>query len=128
MALAILDAQNSLLDWDLVTVFIQLPEGDDIILEAREEEDTNELDFFSCLTGERHDVTDLSWNQRPVTEPHDSLQLATELREGLYSPRHVACRTGVHVPTFKFLVGAQEDVGLQLLQLKTALWRRCGVD
>jgi predicted carbohydrate-binding protein with CBM5 and CBM33 domain len=85
MALAILDAHNSLLDWDLVTVFIQLPEGDDIILEAWEEEDTNELDFFSCLTGERHDVTDLSWNQRPVTEPHDSLQLATEFREGLYS-------------------------------------------
>jgi hypothetical protein len=62
-ASAILDARNSLLDQDLVAVLIQLREGDVTVLEARDEEDTSELDFFSCLAGERHTIVALNWNQ-----------------------------------------------------------------
>jgi hypothetical protein len=49
--------QSSHLNQYLASVLIHLPKGDDVFLEARDEEDTNMLDLLSFLGGEHHNVT-----------------------------------------------------------------------
>jgi hypothetical protein len=49
--------QSSLLSQYLASVLILLLEGDDVVLEARDEEDTSKLDLLSFLGGEHHNVT-----------------------------------------------------------------------
>jgi hypothetical protein len=118
------DSHNSLLDLYPTPLLIQLVEGDDVVLEARNGKDTSELDFLSCLAGDRHNPTTLDWNQGPIVELHGPLHRVIELRECLCSPRHVAHCANVQVPTFRSLVvaiRAEEDVGLRLMEMKAAL-------
>jgi hypothetical protein len=49
--------QGSLLSQYLTIFLVQLPEGDDVVLEERDEEDTSKLDLLSFLGGEHHNVT-----------------------------------------------------------------------
>jgi hypothetical protein len=49
--------QSSLLSQYIASVLIQLPEGDDVVPEARDEEDTSMLDLLSFLGGAHHNAT-----------------------------------------------------------------------
>jgi hypothetical protein len=49
--------QSSLLSQFLLSILILLLEGDDVVLEAWDEEDTSKLDLLSFLGGEHHNVT-----------------------------------------------------------------------
>jgi hypothetical protein len=51
------DIQSSLLSQYLASILIQLPKGDDVVPEARDEEDTSKLDLLSILGGAHHNVT-----------------------------------------------------------------------
>jgi hypothetical protein len=68
VAMTVLDSHNSLLDLYPTPLLIQLVEGDDVVLEARNEKDTGEFDFLPCLASECHGPETLDWNQGPIVE------------------------------------------------------------
>ena len=119
----VLDPQHSMLDEDLVVIFIELPQTDNVCCQLGNVVHAGEHLVVTVLALEEDGPAALNGHDRAVSETDGSLHAGVDVGEGTTLPRHVICCPGVEDPPrgpASALV-AELDEQLVLLQVDALL-------